>query len=90
MLFGFSPLAIPIAALLPEGLPGCTLWSSGDILFDLQLGSPNLATAMPIPDEPAIAGLSFFHQVIPVELAPNGSIAAFSATNALQITIGAW
>jgi hypothetical protein len=89
-LFGFSPLAIPIAALLPEGLPGCTLWSSGDVLFDLQIGATNLTTQMPIPADQSIAGLSFFHQVIPVELAPNGSIAAFSATNALQITIGAW
>ena len=28
--------------------------------------------------------------LIPVELAQDGSIAAFTATNALQVTIGAW
>ncbi|MFN7591647.1 MAG: hypothetical protein ACK5UQ_24495 [Planctomycetota bacterium] len=90
VLFGFGQLAIPIAALLPEGVPGCTLWSSGDVLFDLQIAGSTLATAIPIPADQSIAGLSFFHQVIPVELAPNGSIAAFTATNALQVTIGAW
>ena len=86
--YGFSQSSVPIAALLPQGLPGCVLYVADTILFDALIGSPQVVTTIAIPNDPMLVGSNFFHQVVPAELDGLGNIAAISASNALALTIG--
>jgi hypothetical protein len=89
VIYGFSQIAVPIAALLPEGLPGCTLLVAPDILG---LALPNagmLDSDVFIPSVPSLVGATFFHQVVPVELDGGGQVSGITATNGLALTVGA-
>lgn len=89
-VYGLAPLATPLAALLPQGLPGCSLLATPDLD---EVGLPNgglAATALAIPDTLALAGTSLRHQVIAIELAASGAIVALSSTPALQAAIGVY
>ena len=85
---GFATLATPLAALLPEGQPGCVLLATPD-LVDLTVPSGSTArAALTLAADPALLGAVFHRQSIPVEFDLGGAIAALRASNALSLTIG--
>jgi trimeric autotransporter adhesin len=88
-VFGFTPVSLPLASVLPQGLPGCTLLASPDAL---ELAVPSggvLSTQLPIPANLALAGLSLRHQVVALEINAALNITALSAGNGLALTVGA-
>lgn len=89
-VFGLGPAAIPLANLIPQGQPGCSLLATGDLLQLAIATGGETTTALAIPDFLPNAGLSLFHQVLAVELNPSGDILAVTSTNALNLTIGAF
>lgn len=85
---GLSPLAVPMPLLLPQGVAGCTALVSPDLL-DLTLPSSGIATTqIVLPTAVSLAGQTFRHQVVPLELDLAGNILAVTGTNALALTIG--
>ena len=88
-VYGFSAAAQPLAAILPQGLPGCVLHSTDDILFGYVAAAGTVDTSVAIPDSVLLAGQFFHHQVLPIELDANQVITAVSATNSLVVTVGA-
>jgi hypothetical protein len=87
---GFSQVSIPIATLLPQGLPGCNLLVSPD-LVDVLLPSAGIAQSfIALPNTPTLVGQSFFHQMVSLELDPSLNMTAVSSTNALALTIGSF
>ena len=87
---GLSTLAQPLASILPQGVPGCTLLVSPDLL---DLAVPNagqLALNVPIPSAVALSGAVLHQQVVALELGAGGAITALTSTNALQLTLGNW
>ncbi|HEU4418334.1 MAG TPA: hypothetical protein VFT55_05305, partial [Planctomycetota bacterium] len=86
---GFSPLATPLSAILPQGVAGCLLLASPDLL---ELGVPAagiLQVQIAIPNSVALATQSFREQVVALDIV-GGSIVAVTSTNALAVTVGAF
>jgi hypothetical protein len=89
VIYGLTPVSLPIAAVLPQGGPGCDLLVTLDLL-DLRLPSGGaVQTQCAIPNSTAIAGFILRHQVAPFELGPGG-IVAITSSNALAATLGAF
>jgi hypothetical protein len=89
MVYGFTPISVPMQALLPEGLPGCNLLTTLDAVA---FGAPSggvFDTEVFIAPSPSLVGLTFYHQVGAAEL--NGStVTAISTTNGLALTVGSY
>jgi trimeric autotransporter adhesin len=87
---GLGTLAQPLASILPQGLPGCSLLVTPDLL-DLALpGSGQVIVAIPIPAAAGLLGATFHQQVVAVELDAGGAISSVSSTNGMSLTIGGW
>jgi len=89
-VFGYSQLALPLPSVLPGGLPGCTVHSTGDLY---QLALPNngtLSTSLAIPNAPSFAGMHLHHYVLTAELDPAGNVTAITSTNGLRLTLGTY
>lgn len=88
-VFGFSSVSLSLATVLPS-FPGCMLHVSPDVLL-ADLPTAGAVTAQwALPNSASLIGQSFRQQTVPFELAASGAIAAVSASNAVQLTIGAW
>ena len=87
-VYGFQPLSLPLSAALPQALPGCQILMTADLL-DVLLPSAGLVdTAVALPNALPLVGQSFYHYVVPFELASNGDLVAVTSSNALAAVIG--
>jgi hypothetical protein len=87
-VYGFSQIAVPLSSGHPQGLPGCMVLVADQILIQFLVGSGHVDSHVEIPNDPAMAGVQFYHQVVPIELDATGSISALTSSNALAATIG--
>ena len=87
---GFSTTSIPMPSILPQGVPGCTLLVSPDLLDVYVPAAGIVQTQVVMPNTVALAGAVFHQQVVPIELSGAGSITALTGTNALTLTIGSF
>jgi hypothetical protein len=89
-VLGFSTTSIPMPLILPQGVPGCTLLVSPDLL-DVYLPAAGIVqTQVVLPNTVALAGGVFHQQVVPIEFSGTGDITALTGTNALTLTIGSF
>jgi len=89
-VLGFSTTSIPMPLILPQGVPGCTLLVSPDLL-DVYVPAAGIAqTQVVLPNTVALAGGVFHQQVVPIEFSGTGDITALTGTNALTLTIGSF
>ncbi len=84
LLIGWQPLA-PALGLEPLGAPGCHLHVDPTDAVFLPVAT-TAATAVPVPHEPGLLGLSFVAQAAAFPLA--ASAAPFVTSNGLQFVIG--
>jgi hypothetical protein len=88
-VLGFATLSIPLSSILPQGVPGCALLVSPDVLGLLIPAAGSVYTQLAIPNTVSLAGQVFHQQVVAVELGAAG-ITALTSTNALTLTIGSF
>ncbi|HEX6811361.1 MAG TPA: hypothetical protein VF384_07050 [Planctomycetota bacterium] len=89
-VYGFSPLALPLASVLPQGQPGCLLHVWPDFI-DLTIAVAGTATTeLVVPAASSLVGIGFHNQMNVFELDATGTIAAVTASNALSLTVGAF
>ena len=83
-----STTSIPLSAILPQGLPGCTLLAapSGTDVYVPTAG--RVVMSFPIPNLAVLAGQVVYQQVVCLELDAALNITALTSTNALTATIG--
>ncbi len=81
---GIAPLTI----LFPQAGPGCDVLVGPDILGALVTTTGSAQSELFLPNVPPLVGLSFFHQMVPIEIGAGGAWTAVTATNALQLTAG--
>jgi hypothetical protein len=89
----FAPIAqgaLPLASLFPQALAGCDLLVAPDILQLYVTTTGSAESSFLLPNTPPIVGLSFFHQMVPIELDALGNWVAITSTNSLQLTAGAF
>ena len=89
-VLGFSTTSIPMPSILPQGVPGCTLLVSPDLLDVYVPAAGIVQTQVVLPNTVALAGGVFHQQVVPIEFDGTGSITALTGTNALTLTIGSF
>jgi hypothetical protein len=84
-VYGFTPVSIPLASVLPQGLPGC------DALIDMLLpAAGEVHTQLAVPDSVALAALVLHHFVVPFELDATLQVLAITSSNALTLTLGSF
>ena len=88
-VFGLSALpGLPLASVLPQGVAGCNLYASPDVLLaNVQIGAYT-AWLFPVPNNPALVGGSYWHQAVPFDLDGGGNVTQISASNAFRMLIG--
>jgi hypothetical protein len=88
---GFDLASVPLAAVLPPSGPTCQLRVTPDLLaFALPSGGA-LDAAVPLPNDLLLASLSFYQQLVLLELHPvSGAFVDNTASNRLSLTIGAY
>ncbi len=89
-LIGLSTTSIPLPSILPQGVPGCSLLVADDALTLHIPVAGRVITTFAIPDSPALAGITFHHQVAPLEFDAQGNLSALVVSNRLSLTIGSF
>ncbi|HEU4418415.1 MAG TPA: hypothetical protein VFT55_05720, partial [Planctomycetota bacterium] len=85
---GLSQISLPLAAILPQGLPGCTLLTTPDVL-DLYLPTAGVASfRLGLPAASVLIGQTIYQQAAPLELDAAFGIVALTSSNLLQLTVG--
>lgn len=88
-VLGFGPAAVPLPAILPQGVAGCSLLATPDLVDLWFVAAGAAATQLSIPNVAAFVGQVVHHQVLAVELDASSNIVALTSTNALRMTFGA-
>ncbi len=88
VVLGLATATTPLAAILPQGAPGCDLLVAPDLLLAQALAGPTLTTSLAIPGSAALVGRVLHEQVAPLELSTLGDILSVTASNRLSLTIG--
>lgn len=86
-VIGIGPLAVPLSSVLPQGLPGCSLLASPDVLSLVLPVAGQAESTLTVPPNLTLLGLSLRQQHLAVEFGPAG-IVGLSSSNGLQLTIG--
>jgi hypothetical protein len=86
-VYGFGAASVPLAAIVPQGVAGCTLLAAPDVLDAHVPVAGAVGTQLAIPNVPALVGQTLFRQFVSLEIAA-GAITALTSTNALAVTFG--
>lgn len=84
---GLSAQSQRLAAVLPQGAPGCSLLVATDLMTAVTTGAGTASSALPLPNNVAFVGVSLRQQVVALEIVA-GSIVAATSTNALVLQTG--
>ncbi len=87
-VIGFSQTNLPLAQLLPEGQPGCSLLASADITMLLTNGPGTAHSSLLLANSTALIGALLYQQTVPLEFDANAALVAVRASNALTVRIG--
>jgi len=89
-LVGWTPTAVPLAALHPTGGAGCSLLvNSVAISFVVPVGG-SASVQLAIPNAGAFVGIVLHDQVVQAEVDPSLNLLSITSTNAIAFTIGSF
>ncbi len=92
-LTSVTPIAagvLPLTAVFPQAGPGCDVLTAPDILGVAVTTTGTVGSELFLPSAPPLVGVTFYHQMVPIEIDALGAWTAVSATNALQLVAGAF
>ena len=85
---GLGLATLPLAAVLPQGAPGCSLLVTPDLL-ELHLPIAGLVTeSFYAPNTVALLNQTLHEQFVSFEIGASGAITSLTSTNALSLTFG--
>jgi hypothetical protein len=85
---GVATTNIPLANLVPQGLPGCALFVQPLVLLTVLPSGGSATSTLVLPNSAAVAGFVMHQQMVVVELGGSTGLSAFSSSNALSLTVG--
>jgi len=89
-LVGWTPTAVPLAALHPTGGVGCSLLvNSVAISFVVPVGG-SASVQLAIPNAVAFVGIVLHDQVVQAEVDPLLNLLSITSTNGIAFTIGSF
>jgi hypothetical protein len=87
---GFSSANVPLSSILSQGVSGCVLHATPDLL-EVEVSSSGTASyQIPIPRLASLVGLGLWVQMIPLEVDAQLNILSATATNVLLGTVGSF
>ena len=90
---GFTPLpqgAAPLSLVFPQAGAGCDVLAFPDILGLSISTTGTTQSSIVLPNAPSLVGAPFYHQLVPIEVDPQLTFVAVTATNALRVTPGSF
>jgi len=78
----------PVSIVFPQAGSGCDVLVVPDILGLLVTTTGTVSSTLWLPNTPPLVGVTFFHQLVPIEFDAQGDWVSVTATNALQLTAG--
>ena len=85
-----QPGVVPLSLVFPQAGAGCDVLASPDILGVLVTTTGTVHSSIPLPNALSLVGAPFYHQLVPLEFNLLGALVSVTATNALQLTAGAF
>lgn len=82
--------ALPLGSVLPMVGPGCLLHTAPELLTLLATTTGTVESSFALPSNVSLVGVTLFHQLVPVEVDTVGNLVQITATNSLQLTVGAF
>ena len=86
----FPQSAVPLSLAFPQAGAGCDVLVAPDILGIVLTTTGTATSTLFLPNTPPLVGITFYHQMVPVELDVQGAWISVTATNALKLTAGAF
>ena len=89
-VLGHTSLSVPLIAILPQGIAGCTLTTNPEVL---NLHVPNAGAvdlALPLGSSIAFVGTNLYQQVVALSFGPSFDLVALTSSNSLQLTKGSF
>lgn len=88
-LVGLASTNLPWSSLHPAGLPGCSVFTFGDVQTTFHVPVAGAVDAsIAIPRDPFLVGLVARAQMTSVELDPQLAVTAITSSNAIDFTLG--
>src|SRR5262249_9530826 len=85
---GLSATSIPLSSLLQQGVPGCDLLATLDLLEVLTPRLGVARTSLALPLDRSLVGQVLHHPVLALELDSGANLVAVTSSNGLRLTIG--
>jgi len=86
--FGDQALMTALPPLVPQALPGCTLYASPDFLTTATPAAGVVTSSLPIPSNVALLNVTFAHQVLQVAAGPQPGSWTLSSSNGMTLVLG--
>lgn len=87
---GLTPWSLALTSMVPQALPGCVLHVTPDAIVIGTAANGAFDFAFGVPNTAAFVGITLFHQMVVQELGAQQQLLAMTASNALQLTLGAF
>lgn len=81
---------VPLALAFPQAGAGCDVLTAPDILGVLFTTTGVAQSELLLPNTPPLVGVTFYHQMVPIEVDAQGAWVSVTATNALQLQAGSF
>ncbi len=89
-VLGLQPANLPLAAVLPQTAAGCLLLAVSDAVYAHVPAAGVVDVQLAIPATPSLVGLTIHHQVVELEFAAVGGIAAVRTSPGLRPQLGTY
>ncbi len=86
-VLGLGTANVPLPSLLPQGVAGCQLLVTPDVLGIAVPAAGAAVVPLPLPVVPSLVGGVLHLQVAPIEFGVGGAITAVTSTNRLSLTL---
>lgn len=85
---GLTTTSLPLSIVLPQALPGCTLYVTPDVIDIMLPTAGEVHSALAVPVNPALLNFVLNHQYVPMEVDLSLTFTEVTASNGVQVSIG--
>jgi hypothetical protein len=89
-VWGVNQVGIGLPTILPQGVVGCSLLASPDLLVMLLPAGGTAQSQLVLPNSAALVAQTLYHQAIALELNAASAITAVTGSNGLMLWIGSF
>jgi hypothetical protein len=85
---GFAPTSLPLLAVFPTAVAGCTLHVQPDLLEVALAAAGSVTVQLVVPNSASLVGIAVHHQVVSLQFDAALNFTEVAATNSLLSTVG--